>query len=288
MGKALANPTGPSAQGATVTGAGTSSTTVTLSGQRAIIDWKTFNIGAGDTTTFLFNSNAGIALNRVNSGSATINGNLFGCVGASCSGNNFGGNIWIYARDGVFIGNGAVIDTGGFLATTSPMATVDQEFLNPSTDQFDFGSSLPGGSVQVQAGAHVNGNGGTLAFIAPQVSTAQGSSVSAPNGKNGSVLYGAAQSYRVKFAPDATTGDMDLVNFDVPAGQAGGSGSTTPISLQGATKAGNIYVAAVTKQSVADAMISIGGTQLASQASVSAGGDIVLSAGSRVMDANII
>src|SRR5271154_5892967 len=280
VGGARANPTGPTAQGATATGAGTSNPTVQRSGSRAIIDWNTFNIANGDTTTFLFNSNSGIALNRVNTGSATINGNLLGCVAGPCTGSNFGGNIWIYARDGVFIGNGAVVNTGGFLATTAPMSTSDSDFLGSTespANQFAFGAANAGSSVQVQGNASITGHGGTLAFIAPTVSTDAGTTITAPNG-SGSVLFGAATSYTVKFAEDASTGDMDLVNFDVPAGSAGGSTSTTPITIKGATKAGSIYVAAVTQSSVANAMISIAGTQTATQAT-SVGGDIVLSAG---------
>ncbi|HTW36570.1 MAG TPA: filamentous hemagglutinin N-terminal domain-containing protein, partial [Rhizomicrobium sp.] len=260
----------------TYTGLGTSNLQVNLNQPRTIIDWSTYNIGQGQTTSYIFgaNNNNWIVLNRVNSGSATINGTLQGCL-ADCT--TFGGNIWIYAADGVVIGNNAVVNTGGFLATTSPLSMTDSAFATGTGNSFSFGSANAGTSVQVLSGAQITSSGGTLAFIAPQVSTQSGSTITAPNG-SGSVLYGAATSYTLQFAPDADN-DFDLVTFDVPAaGSSGGSTSTTPINIQGATKAGNVYVAAVTQSSVANAMISIGGEHTATQAS-SVGGDIVLSAG---------
>ena len=124
-----ANPTGPSSPSAVVTppsytGLGTSNLQVNLNQPRTIIDWSTYNIGSGETTSYMFgaNNNNWIVLNRVNAGSATINGTLQGCL-ADCS--HFGGNIWIYASDGVVIGNGAVVNTGGFLATTSPLSMTE-------------------------------------------------------------------------------------------------------------------------------------------------------------------
>src|SRR5262249_39636026 len=59
-----------------------STTTVTPSADRSILDWKSFNISSGEKLEFHFGDRNWIALNRVNSGSATIDGTLGGCVGA--------------------------------------------------------------------------------------------------------------------------------------------------------------------------------------------------------------
>ncbi|HUO93202.1 MAG TPA: hypothetical protein VMU22_09785, partial [Rhizomicrobium sp.] len=281
-----ANPTSPPAvvNAPTYNGLGTTNLTVNLNQPRTIIDWGSYNINSGETTSYMFGAshNSWIVLNRVNNGSATINGRLQGCL-ADCT--TFGGNIWIYASDGVVIGNGAVVNTGGFLATTSPLATSDSDFANGTeapSNKFVFGPAAAGTSVQIGS-ANITGYGGTLAFIAPQVTTASGATITAPNGDS-SVLYGAATSYSLQFASNPNN-DFDLVTFDVPAG--GGSGSTTPINIQGATKAGNVYVAAVTASSVANAMISVGGEQTATQAS-SVGGDIVLSAGGGISNGQAV
>lgn len=271
---AKANPLSPTASDAGVSyaGLGTSNTNVGLDQQRTIIDWRSFNISSGETTRFFFGGNNWIVLNRVSQGSASINGNLYGCLDASCG--SYGGNIWVYAADGVLIGPNARVNAGGFLATTSPLATSDSDFLagtEPVPDQFDFGSSISGSSVQVAAGAQINGVNGSVALIAPQVTTATGSSVSA----SGTVLYAAALSYRIKFAQDSSD-DLDLVDFEVPAGRAGGTDSSTPITVGGNTTAGKVFIASVSKADVANAIIDVSGSVTASSASKD-GGDIVLS-----------
>src|SRR5262245_38055291 len=88
---------------ASVTSSG-GTTTVTPSADRSIVDWKSFDINSGQTLEFLFATRNSIALNRVNEGSATIDGSLSGCLGA-CP--NFGGNIWIYSADGILFGANA-------------------------------------------------------------------------------------------------------------------------------------------------------------------------------------
>ena len=143
-----ANPTGPTSPAAVVsppsyTGLGTTNLQVNLNQPRTIIDWSTYNIASGETTSYMFgaNNNNWIVLNRVNAGSATINGTLQGCL-ADCS--HFGGNIWIYASDGVVIGNNAVVNTGGFLATTSPLSMTDSAFATGTGNSFSFGAANPG------------------------------------------------------------------------------------------------------------------------------------------------
>src|SRR5215831_19483896 len=155
---AQANPLSPKASdpGVTYTGLGTPNTDIGLDKQRTIIDWGSFNILSGETTRFFFGSNGWIVLNRVPVGSASINGNVFGCLNASCG--SQGGNIWVYAADGVLIGPNARVNASGFLATTSPLATSDSDFLGgsePVANQFDFGSSIGGSSVEVASGAQI-------------------------------------------------------------------------------------------------------------------------------------
>ncbi|HKD21004.1 MAG TPA: filamentous hemagglutinin N-terminal domain-containing protein, partial [Rhizomicrobium sp.] len=214
IGGARANPNGyaipsavtspPTITGSNPTGSTTAASgnvTINLNQNRTIINWDSYNIGSGETTSYIFGAghNSWIVLNKVNAGSATINGTLQGCL-ADCT--TFGGNIWIYARDGVLIGNGAVVNAGGFLATTSPLSTSDSDFVNPATNTFAFGAANPGTSVSVQGNAQITAAGGTIAFIAPQVSTDAGTTVTA-TGQGSSVLFGAATSYTLQFAPDA-------------------------------------------------------------------------------------
>ena len=63
---ACANPLGGQVAGgqATIQGQGTATVTVTQGSQNAIINWNTFNIGAGETTQFIQPNAGAVALNR--------------------------------------------------------------------------------------------------------------------------------------------------------------------------------------------------------------------------------
>jgi filamentous hemagglutinin family protein len=115
---AIANPNGPNVVGgaATVSGVGTSSVTVNQSSHRAIINWNTFNIGAGETTRFVQPSASSVALNRVTGNLGPSQ--LYGTLSAN-------GRVFLVNPDGILVGRGAVIDTAGFLATTHDIRNDD-------------------------------------------------------------------------------------------------------------------------------------------------------------------
>src|SRR5271165_1762630 len=75
-----AGPNGGTVVGGTanIQGAGTSPVTVNQSSQNAVINWSTFNIGAGEITRFIQPNSSAIALNRVigGLGPSFINGTL--------------------------------------------------------------------------------------------------------------------------------------------------------------------------------------------------------------------
>src|SRR5258708_40277345 len=66
-GLAMAGPNGGTVVGgtATIQGQGSASVTINQSSQNAIINWSTFNIFKGETTTFNQPNSNSIALNRV-------------------------------------------------------------------------------------------------------------------------------------------------------------------------------------------------------------------------------
>src|SRR5438105_6325378 len=212
-----------------------STTTVTMApgANRAVISWKSLTVDSPEVLKFLFNGKDGVALNVVTgtgpgTAKAQIFGKLLGCV-AACP--NYGGNIWISAPDGVLIGNGAVINTGGLLATTSPLSLSTSNFIagNEPTSGTNHVFEFSDGKGAVTVGdAHITLHGGTLALIAPTVTTATNSAVDG----TGSVLYAATNAFKISLAPDGS--NWDLVSFEVPAGH----GSSAPgelISLAGNT-----------------------------------------------------
>src|SRR4051794_15593538 len=103
-GPAMAGPDGPNVVGgnATVSGAGTSSVQVNQSSQRAIINWNTFNIRQGETTTFVQPGSSSVTLNRVTGGLGPSQ--IYGTLNAN-------GQVFLINRDGVLVGPTGVINT---------------------------------------------------------------------------------------------------------------------------------------------------------------------------------
>ena len=139
---------------ATIAGDGTGSVAVTQSSQNAIINWSTFNIGAGETVTFNQLSSSSIALNRVTGpGASLINGTL-----------TANGRVFIINGDGVLIGRGATISAAGFLATTNDIR--NEDFM---AGRYNF--SIPGNpNASIVDLGHITAtSGGFAALVAPGV-----------------------------------------------------------------------------------------------------------------------
>ncbi|QPQ54355.1 hypothetical protein IC614_08310 [Allosphingosinicella flava] len=248
-------------------------TSITLGNSRTIVNWATLNLPSGRNLNFIFNNRGDIVLNRLASGTATINGSVVGTMGSGAG--PVGGNVWFTAPGGVVFNNGAIVNVGGLLATTAPIA--DGNFLFGG-NSFSFAGAAPTSSVTVRSGAQLIVNGGTLALIAPVVITEGSSFINdSSTGANSDVLFGAAQDYTITFAPDAN-GDLDLMSWTVPS-SAVGSSSATPIDLSGSVDAGNVYLGAVSSRALADAIITVTGNVRASGAVANSDGNIVLVAG---------
>src|ERR1700681_821575 len=101
---------------ATIQGQGTGSLTINQSSQNAIINWVTFDIGRGQTTTFNQLNSSSVALNRVigGLGPSFIDGTL-----------RANGRVFIVNGDGILFGPHSSIVTAGFLATTSNIRDAD-------------------------------------------------------------------------------------------------------------------------------------------------------------------
>lgn len=144
-----ANPTGGSvaAGSASISGTGTANVTINQGSNTVIINWNSFSIGHGETTTFLQPSASSAALNRVLGGSiSSINGTL-----------NANGQVYLINGNGIFIGNGAAINTSGFTASTLDITNSD--FLKGKL-QFN-GASTAG----VQNSGAINAIGGDIYLI---------------------------------------------------------------------------------------------------------------------------
>lgn len=94
-----------------------STLTITQGSNRAIINWQDFSISAGETTRFIQPSSSSAMLNRVVGGNPSqIHGRL-----------QANGQVYLINPNGVLVGPGGVVDTGGFLASTLELP--DDAFL---------------------------------------------------------------------------------------------------------------------------------------------------------------
>ncbi|MEX0742135.1 MAG: filamentous hemagglutinin N-terminal domain-containing protein, partial [Phycisphaeraceae bacterium] len=124
----------------------------------AVIDYESFNIGAGYTVEFIQPGQMSRVLNRVISGDPTrIDGNL-----------TANGQVYIASPGGIFFGNNAVIDVAGLVAGAGNIS--DSDFLQ-GNDRFTnmSGSVINDGTIQGKAIALLGdyvANRGTI--IAPE------------------------------------------------------------------------------------------------------------------------
>ena len=121
---------------------------------KAVIDWRSFSIGAGEHTDFRQPSSSSIALNRVRGGAYS---RILGRLTAN-------GRIFLINPNGILFGATARVDVGGLLATTIDIG--DDDFLAGRFD-FDIPGS-PGGTV-VNRGEITAAEGGLAALVAPGV-----------------------------------------------------------------------------------------------------------------------
>src|SRR5580704_5470086 len=157
---ALAGPNGGTVVGgsATIQGQGTGSVTINQSSQSTIINWATFNIGRGETTTFNQPSTTSTALNRVigGQGPSFLDGTL-----------TANGRVFIVNGDGILFGAHSSINTAGFLATTNDIR--NEDFM---AGKYNFNiPGLPNASI-VNLGSITAASGGFAALVAPGVRNA--------------------------------------------------------------------------------------------------------------------
>jgi filamentous hemagglutinin family protein len=159
-GLALAGPNGGTVVGggATIQGQGSAAVTINQSSQNAIINWSTFNIGKGETTTFNQPNSTSIALNRVigGQGPSYLDGTL-----------TANGRVFVVNGDGIVFGPHSSINTAGFLATTNDIRNDD--FM---AGKYKFSiPGLPNASI-VNLGSITAASGGFATLVAPGVRNA--------------------------------------------------------------------------------------------------------------------
>jgi len=202
----FANPTGMTVRLGTAT-AQTSGAQLNLTvSQAAFLNWSSFNIQAGETTTFIQPSANSVVLNEIGGASPSqIFGNL-----------NANGTVILANANGFYFGPNSMIKVGGdFIATTAP---ITPDFGSGSSWTFTgmppLKSIINHGSIQV-------GNGRSLFLIAEIIENDGDGVLNAPGGNIGLV---AGQTVLVSERPD---GRGLSASVQVPAGSVNNLGQIT-------------------------------------------------------------
>ena len=127
---ALANPQGGAvaAGHATIARAG-SSVIVTQGSNRAVINWNSFSIAAGQTTRFALPAATAAVLNRVVGADPSA---ILGMLSSN-------GQVFLLNPHGILIGPGGRVDTAGFVAST--LNVPDQQFMHGGAMTLQGGSA---------------------------------------------------------------------------------------------------------------------------------------------------
>lgn len=141
---------------------------------RAMINWQSFNIGAGQTTTFLQPSSSSVVWNQINDPNPS---QILGTLNAN-------GYVVLQNQAGFYIGGQAVLNTHGLLMTTTPTPAPDLS----SGGAWQFNAPPPTASI-INYGQINVGNGGSAFLIAHDIENH--GTISAPQGQIG--LYAGKQ-----------------------------------------------------------------------------------------------
>ncbi len=243
--------------------------TVTQSSDKAILNWKDFNIGAGHSVTFKQPANTSAALNRIWSATPS---DIAGQLTAN-------GQVYLINQSGIVFARGAQVNVGGLIASTLDLsdASFRDGLLSGNTDALKAGSRLPAvfdaglnvdgtsGQVQVGSGAQITAADGGRVLLAGS-SVGNKGSISTPDGQT---ILAAGQRVYLASTADPT---MRGLLVEVDAGGAGGSSAPSSVTNAGEITAarGNVTLAglAVNQRGILNAT-----------SSVSANGSIYLIAG---------
>jgi filamentous hemagglutinin family protein len=164
---ASANPHGMTVSSGAATAATSGSQLTVTTSQAAFLNWQSFNIGAGETTTFVMPSASSLVVNQINGISPSqIWGNL-----------NANGMVVLMNSSGFYFGPHSEIKVGGFVATT---AKPPPNFGIGS--QWEFSGPPPAASI-VNYGKISVQPGGSLYLIAADIENH--GTLSAPGGSIG-------------------------------------------------------------------------------------------------------
>ncbi|MEZ0299664.1 MAG: filamentous hemagglutinin N-terminal domain-containing protein, partial [Candidatus Methylacidiphilales bacterium] len=215
-----ANPTGGTVAGGSANiSTGPGQVTVTQQSDRAVVNWGSFSIKQGETTTFVQPGAKSAVLNRVTGSSVS---QLDGSLKAN-------GQVFLVNKNGVVVGKTGRVNTAGFTASTHDVA--DAQFMGGGDLTFS-GSS----SASVVNYGKIKATAGDVTLIARRVENH--GKISA---KKGQVVLAGGSEVLVK--PSGTEGQRVFIRSGSGSVMNTGSIRATAAELRAA--GGNEYALAV-------------------------------------------
>jgi filamentous hemagglutinin family protein len=186
-GTVLANPSGPVVVNGQVTFAQQGNVYTITNSPNAIINWNSFSIQSGETTSFLQQSSTSAVLNRITGQDPS---QILGALQSN-------GRVYLINPNGILFGNNAQVNVNGLVA--SSLAITDADFL-AGKNRFSAGTIA--GKVSNQ-GAITTPSGGQVLLIAPQVENS--GIITSPQGD---VMLAAGHTVQLA---DSTNPDLQVV-----------------------------------------------------------------------------
>jgi filamentous hemagglutinin family protein len=231
-------------------------TQVVQSTDRGIINWQGFSVGAGHAIEFAQPGRASVTLNRVTGADASrIDGGL-----------SANGQVFLVNPNGIAFGQGARVDVGGLVATTTGIR--DQDFM-AGRNQFGDPSANPNAKVVNEGQINIR-QGGYAALSAAAVRNS-----GTIHADVGTVVLSGAQAFTVDLHGDK------LLSFriDKPVEQAP-DGVEALVEQRGrvTTGGGRVVLTARAAKGVIDNVVSLGG-QVEGRTARIEGGEVVIDGG---------
>ena len=182
--------------GSAVIGGTATNMTITQASQNAVLNWQSFNVGAGESVRFLQPNSSAVALNRVLGADPS---SILGTLTAN-------GRVFLVNPNGILFGKGASVNVGGLVASTANIT--DAEFM---AGQYRFnGAGNGAGNASVLNQGTISANDGYVTLLGATVSN-QGTITA----KRGSVALAAGNAMTLDMAGDGllrVTIDAGAVN----------------------------------------------------------------------------
>lgn len=257
---ALANPEGGvvTSGSATITGSG-NKVDIHQSSNKAVIDWRSFDIAPDEHTQFHQPSSSSMTLNRINSGSPT---QILGKLTAN-------GNIMILNGSGVLFGAGAQVDVNGLVATTAGIS--NNKFMKDGPLHFD--QKGKSDAAIINNGTITAKEAGLVGLVAPNVS-------------NNGLITAKLGKVHLASADEFT---MDLYGDGLMAFKVGDDVKKQLVSNKGKIEAagGTIAMTAAAGRDVVDSLIEVSGELKAPAVSTKNGKIFIHAAGSNAVAGNV-